>query len=427
MAHTSTAAEWRNYWSLPVAAGLGYATAVMYVYGMGPFIEPIQQEFGWSRAQISSGITIAAFFSALFGIPVGMVVDRVGPRRVGLIGVLLMGGAVALLGTATGTQGNWVFLWGLLAFSTLWVQATVWTSAVTSRFEKSRGLALAITLSGASLSATIFPLLATWLIGKYDWRTAYMAMSGIWVALVFPLMLLFFRGAQDTPSAGRTSATETVRAVMGVSLGEGLRSSALYKLVMAGGFFAFTAIGVVVHFVPILKDSGADPMAAAGVASLVGIFSIIGRLGTGFLLDRFPGHLVGAYAFLIPIIASALLLLDGSNPLSQAIAAAIFGLTLGSEVDVIAYLAARYFGLKHFGALYGAMVMALSLGTAFGPLGAGAVYDNFGSYSPFLVLTAILMGISAIALFTLGSTPTAEERLSRDASAQAPDSALPID
>ena len=109
--------EWRNYWQLPVAAGLGYATAVMYVYGMGPFIEPIQQEFGWSRAQVSSGITIAAFFSALFGIPVGMVVDRVGPRRVGLVGVLLMGGAVALLGTATGTRGNWVFLRGLLAFS----------------------------------------------------------------------------------------------------------------------------------------------------------------------------------------------------------------------------------------------------------------------------------------------------------------------
>lgn len=413
--------EWRNYWQLPVAAGLGYATAVMYVYGMGPFIEPIQQEFGWSRAQISSGITIAAFFSALFGIPVGMVVDRVGPRRVGLVGVLLMGGAVALLGTATGTRGNWVFLWGLLAFSTLWVQATVWTSAVTSRFEKSRGLALAITLSGASLSATIFPLLATWLIGQYDWRTAYMAMSGIWVVLVFPIMLLFFRGAQDTPNVGRTAATETVRALMGVSLAEGLRSSALYKLVMAGGFFAFTAIGVVVHFVPILKDSGADPMAAAGVASLVGIFSIIGRLGTGFLLDRFPGHLVGAYAFLIPIIASALLLFDGSNPLSQSIAAAIFGLTLGSEVDVIAYLAARYFGLKHFGALYGAMVMALSLGTAFGPLGAGAVYDNFGSYSPFLVLTALLMGISAIALFSLGSTPTAEERLSGKPPAEAPD------
>ncbi len=402
-------AEWRNYWYLPFAAGLGYATAVMYVYGMGPFIEPIQQEFGWSRAQTSSGITIAAFFSALFGIPVGMVVDRVGPRLVGLVGVLLMGGAVALLGTATGSKSNWFVLWGFLAFSTLWVQATVWTSAVNTRFEKSRGLALAITLSGASLSAAVFPVLATWLIASYGWRTAYMAMSGIWVALVFPLMLLFFKGARDQGRAARTRASDSVRSLVGVTLSQGLRSSALYKLIMAGGFFAFTAIGVVVHFVPILKDSGADPLGAAGVASLVGIFSLVGRLGTGFLLDRFPGHLVGGVAFVIPIIACTLLLVDGANPLYQAVAAAIFGLTLGSEVDVIAYLAARYFGLRHFGALYGAMVMALSLGTAFGPLGAGLVYDEYGSYSPFLILTAVLMGMSAIALFSLGSTPTAEE------------------
>jgi MFS family permease len=381
----------------------------MYVYGMGPFIEPIQQEFGWSRAQTSSGITIAAFFSALFGIPVGMVVDRVGPRRVGLIGVLLMGGSVAMLGTATGEQINWFLLWGALAFSTLWVQATVWTSAVNSRFVKSRGLALAITLSGASLSAAVFPVLATWLIGEFGWRRAFMGMSGLWVGLTFPLMLLFFRGAQDSRRDPRTPASDTVRSLVGVTFSHGLRSAALYKLIMASGFFAFTAIGVVVHFVPILTDSGAEPLAAAGIASLVGIFSIIGRLGTGVLLDRFPGHLVGAIAFLIPIIASGLLLFYGNNPVSQTVAAAIFGLTLGSEVDVIAYLAARYFGLKHFGALYGAMVMALSLGTAFGPLGAGAVYDHYGTYSPFLILTAVLMGASAVALFSLGSTPTAEE------------------
>jgi MFS family permease len=405
----SAMAEWRGFWPLPIAAGLGYATAVMYVYAMGPFIEPISREFDWSRAQISSGITIAAFFSAIFCVPIGMLVDRIGPRRVGLVGVVLMCGAVALLGTATGDESNWIMLWGILAFTTLWVQATVWTSAVTSRFEASRGLALAITLSGASVSATVFPILATWLIGSYGWRTAFMAMSGAWLALVFPFLLLFFRGAHDQVSAHRTTASDTVRALAGVSLSEGIRSPALYKLIMAGGFFAFTAIGIVVHFVPILTDSGTEPLAAAGVASLVGIFSIIGRLGTGVLLDRYPGHLVGAIAFLIPIPACALLLFDGANPLSQSVAAAIFGLTLGSEVDVIAYLAARYFGLKNFGALYGAMVMALSLGVAFGPLGAGAVFDHYGSYAPFLVLTTVLMGVSALALFSLRATPTAEE------------------
>lgn len=402
---TSAVQEWKGYWFLPVAAGLGYATATMYVYSMGPFIEPIQKEFGWSRAQISSGITIAAFFSAIFGIPVGMLVDRVGPRIVGLIGATLMCICFALIGTATGTEANWVVLWGCLAFSTLWVQATVWTSAVNSRFEISRGLALAITLSGASFAAAVFPLLATTLIKHYGWRTAYMGMGGLVFAVVFPMLFFCFRGAQDEKKPDRTTAADSARALIGVSLSQGMRSSALYKLILAAGFFTFTAVGIVVHFVPILTDQGADPIAAASVAALIGIFSIIGRLGTGFLLDRFPGYLVGAFAFLIPILACVLLIFDGTNPASQAIAAAIFGLTLGSEVDVIAYLAAKYFGLRHFGALYGAMVMALSLGTAFGPLGAGAVFDHYGSYEPFLILTAILMGLSAVALLSLYSTP----------------------
>lgn len=422
MAVTHTAiAEWRAFWYLPIAAGLGYATATMYVYSMGPFIEPIQNEFKWSRAQISSGITIAAFFSAIFAIPMGMLVDRFGPRIVGLVGAVLMCAAFALIGTATGDESNWVALWGLLAVSTLWVQATVWTSAVNSRFEKSRGLALAITLSGASFAAAVFPVVATALIDQFGWRSAYMVMGGLWFTLVFPILYFGFRGSRDDSKHARTSATDAARALVGVSLSEGLRSSALYKLILAAGFFTFTAVGIVVHFTPILTDLGSDRMAAAGVASLIGIFSIIGRLGTGFLLDRFPGYLVGAFAFLIPILACGLLIYDGANPLSQAVAAAIFGLTLGSEVDVIAYLAAKYFGLRHFGALYGAMVMALSLGTAFGPLGAGAMYDHYQSYEPFLVLTAVLMGFSALALFSLYSTPDVAQTTSTQTPANSPD------
>ena len=405
MSHSPSAAlEWRHFWYLPITAAMGYATSVMYVYSFGPFIEPIQSEFGWSRAQVSSGITIAAFISAIFCIPMGILVDKIGPRRVGLIGVTLMLAAVAALSTATGSDTNWIVLWVALAVATLFVQATVWTSAVTSRFARSRGLALAITLSGASLAATVFPLIATWLIGHFGWRGAYIGLSGIWAALTLPAMFFGFRGAQDQRKTDTHTKTASAD-LPGLTIREGLRCSALYKLVMAGGFFAFTAIGIVVHFVPILTDSGATALQAAGVASLIGIFSIVGRLGTGFLLDKFPAHVIGGIAFIIPILGCGLLLYDGSQPAFQMIAAAIFGLTLGSEVDVIAYLAAKYFGLKNFGALYGAAVMALSMGTAFGPLGAGAVFDHFGSYSPFLQLTAILMGASAIALFTMGRPP----------------------
>ena len=396
------AAEWRSFGFLPFAAALGYATSVLHVYSLGAFIGPLQADFGWSRAQASGGLTVAALLSAVGCIPVGMLVDRIGPRRVGLIGVIAMCAAFALASTATGTQANWLMLWAVIAVGTFFVQATVWTSAVASRFEASRGLAFAITLSGASLSATIYPVLATWLIGNYGWRTAYAAMGGLWVLVVFPVLFLLFRGAHDRGRSAQPSAAAAQRVLTGLTLAEGLRSATLYKLLMAAGLFAFTAIGVVVHFVPILTDSGATPLSAAGIASLVGIFSIIGRLGTGVLLDKYPGHLVGGAAFLIPIVACVLLLTDGANPVSQAVAAAIFGLTVGSEVDVIAYLAAKHFGLKSFGALYGVLQMALAAGTAFGPLAAGAVFDRYDSYSPFLMMTAVLMAASAVALFTLG-------------------------
>ena len=402
----SAAAEWRSFGFLPLAAALGYATSVLHVYSLGPFIGAVTQSFGWSRAQASAGLTVAALVSGVGCIPVGLLVDRIGPRRMGLVGVLAMCGAFALTSTATGGMANWLMLWGVIAVGTFCVQATVWTSAVASRFETSRGLAFAITLCGASVSATLFPIVATWLIGSYGWRTAYVAMSAIWATLVFPILFICFRGAQDQGRKQRATRPDASSILTGMSLAEGLRSPALYKLLMAAGLFAFTAIGVVVHFVPILTDSGATPLSAAGIAALIGIFSIIGRLGTGVLLDKFPGHLVGAVAFLIPIVACVLLLTDGANHLSQAVAAAIFGLTVGSEVDVIAYLAAKHFGLKHFGALYGVLQTALALGTAFGPLAAGAVFDRYHSYAPFLMLTTVLMAVSAIALFTLGHAPS---------------------
>ncbi len=406
--------EWAEYWYLPLLAAIGYATSTMYVYSLGAFIEPIQNEFGWSRAQISFGVTITSGFAGLTSIPVGMLIDRIGPRRIGIFGILAACLALSMLGTATGSKLNWLLLWAGMALAIMLVQAMVWTSAVNSRFAVSRGLALAITLSGAAFAAAVFPVVAAWLIGNHGWRAAFIAMGIGWGVLVFPLMAMFFRGAQDEPRRGSVATAKTITSAAslpGLSVQEGMRSSALYKLVAAGGFFAFTMIGLVVHFVPILTDSGTSRLEAAAAASLIGIFSAIGRLGTGFLLDRFPAHNIGGIAFLIPLIGCTLLLLDGTDPLSQSIAAATFGLTLGAEVDVIAYLAARYFGLKNFGTLYGAMTSALCLGTAFGPLTAGAIYDMNGDYTAFLLSTGVLMTISALLLFSLRSTPTAEAYL----------------
>ena len=400
-AENSALAEWRRYWTLPLAAALGYTTAVLHVYSIGPFMAPIAQEFGFSRAQMSAGITIVGLVAAAMSVPIGLLVDKVGPRRVGLLGVVLSTMAFASLGTATGGIANWIFLWCLMAGAVLFTQATVWTSAVASRFETSRGLAFAITLSGASVASTVCPILAVWLIDAYNWRVGFFGLAAIWLAFVLPMMLLFFRGAQDT--AGETGpAAAGNKGAPGVSVAEGLHTTAFWKLLIACGLFTFTVLGIMVHFVPMLTDGGSGRLVAASIASLIGIFSIVGRLGTGFLLDRLPSHLVGGAVFLIPILACAILLTDTPNTLVLSVAAACLGLTIGAEVDVIAYLTSRHFGLKNYGVLFGSMVGALCLGTAFGPLAAGVIFDVTGGYQQFLYLTIGAMLISGAALVTLG-------------------------
>lgn len=145
---------------------------------------------------------------------------------------------------------------------------------------------------------------------------------------------------------------------------------------------------------------------AAGIASLVGIFSLIGRLSTGLLLDRFSARYVGAAIFLLPVASCTLLIADGANPASQTLSSIFFGFTLGAELDVIAYLAARHFGLRNYGVLLGSMTAALAIGTALGPLAAGAAFDIYDGYSQFLMLTASLMTISSVAVASLGRVQT---------------------
>ena len=406
MATSKALLEWRSAWYLPVVAGFGYATALLHLYSLGPFIEPLQAEFGWSRAQISLGVTISSMVSAACSIPAGLLVDKIGPRRIGLAGVLLMPMAFAMLGTATGTQFNWFMLWVVVGFGTLMLQPMVWITAVNRRFVVSRGMALAVTLSGGSVAAAVYPLIATWLIELYDWRQAYMLMAAFWAALVFPLIFLFFRSDADavgTQQQTTEEASAETESIPGLRLTQSLRTGDFYKLFIAGFGIAMAALGVIVHFIPILKDYGVEPIAAAGTAALIGVFSFVGRMGTGFLLDRFPAHIIGSLSAFIPISGFILLLTAGELSVSQTLSAVLFGLTLGAEADLIAYLTARQFGLRHYGAVYGATVMSLALGTMVGSYAAGAIYDMHGSYVPFLGFAMIVLLVSAACLISLGA------------------------
>jgi predicted MFS family arabinose efflux permease len=278
-----------------------------------------------------------------------------------------------------------------------------WTKAVASRFEHSRGLAFAITLSGAPITTTFIPIVATAFTLAYGWRSGFFGVAVIWALIVWPLVFLFFRSAHEEQASSADEAKPLAQVELpGIDVAEALRGPAFYQLLLASALFAFTVVGTTVHFVPILTDSGAQPMAAAGIASLVGIFAFIGRVGMGLLLDRFPANLLGGAVCTLPAMSCAILLTNGSDPLFQAIAAALLGLTVGGEIDIIAYLTTRQFGLKRYGAIYGSMTAAMNIGTATGGLMAGAIFDWQGSYDTFLFVTITAMLTSSVALLTIG-------------------------
>lgn len=397
--------EWRRYGNLPLVAALGYSVMGLQTYAIGPFVAPLEAQFGWSRAEVMMGLTVSNAIGALCNMGVGLLVDRLGPRPVALTGIVIKAGSIALLATATGALLNWWLLWVVVGIGAMLLQAQVWSSAVASRFDHGRGFAIAVTLCGTSLAAVVCPVLATWLIAAHGWRAAFAGIGLVWLAVTLPAVFLFFRGRQDGMSRERRAEAAASAAIGGMSVREGLRRPAFVRLLLAGFAYAFYTLALSPNLVPIMTEAGSSAMAAASIASLMGLVAIAGRLTAGYMVDRWRAHLVGAAMFLLPVIGCALLLLGAGAMAAQALAVAIVGLTVGAEFDVIIYLVSRHFGLRSFGALMGAVLSAGALGGAIAPVLSGWIHDVTGTYDALLAGLMVLMALNAASIATLGPPP----------------------
>jgi MFS family permease len=396
-------AEWRGGWPLPFVSAVGYGVSVAHIYSAGLFIAPIEQEFGWSRTAITAGLTVVSVFSVVLAPFFGAMIDRWGARRIGLPGTMLYCAAIAALSLTGGSVWSWWGLWILIALGSLTVKSTIWTSAVASRFDASRGLAMAIALCGAGLGSALLPILTSRLLAEFDWRTAYLALGGILALVAVPLLLPFFRDARDV--ARRAPGAPVAAALAGVSYREALRGRRFAMIAIVATLSVAAMTSLMVNMVPILRSLSFGTAEAAAYAGLLGIGSIIGRLGTGFLLDRFNGALIGTIAFALPVLGVGLLsAASGTPPLAMA-GCFILGLALGTEVDVIGFITSRYFGMRAFGAIFGTIVGLQSLSTGLGPMAGSAIYDLRGSYTWLLIGVVPIFIVCALLVSRLGSYP----------------------
>lgn len=404
--------EWLHGWPIPFIGAVCYAVASIYFYSMGTFIAPIEKELGWSRAQISSGFVILSAVGVFANPLMGRVLDRYGARRVALFGMSVHCAALSALSLVE-SLWMWWFLWGLAAVGGAAVSAMVWVAATVSRFDKARGLALAITLCGAGLGAAAAPLLTNEFVAQYGWRGAYLRLGAGMAAITLPLILLSFYDASDL----RRKRVETVHASAqrassgGSSYLEAMRSTQFIKLALSTLLLSVPMFAISANLIPILASFGIDKLVAASAAAAFGMGSLAGRAGTGLLLDRVNPTILGAVIFALPI--GGLILVMSSAAIAPAVIAgsAILGLALGGEIDIVAYLTSRYMAASEFASLFGIIVTMQILALGIGPFLVNYIFDLTGAYSGFLFAALPCFALASMMLLTLGQPRTTASQL----------------
>jgi MFS family permease len=399
----SALSEWKLSWRVVAASMVGLSLGGLTPYSIGAFVQPLEAEFGWSRTWISSGMTVALFMGAVLTPVVGLLIDRIGPRRIAIPGVICLCAAIAMLSMLGTSLWVWFGLWILVGLSQVMIKTTVWLTGVSSAFDRSRGLAIGLGLSGGTLASAIAPLLSTFYIDEFGWRTAYVCLAASWGVVVIPVVILWFRSPRD--QAVRKESRIDRESLPGVDLREGLRSPAFIKIMLSALAIITATMALSVMMIPVLESQGIDKVAAARVAALMGLSSIFGRVATGYLLDKLDARLVGAISFMFPVAACVMLLaLPGSVP-AAILAALLLGLCLGGEYDCTAYLSSRHFGLRRFGTLYGLVVAAMAGGIAIAPLWISYIYDVTKSYRLGIMICIPMALLAAGMLLSLAPNP----------------------
>jgi len=393
------------------AFGIGLGMSPLPFYTIGVFIAPFMKEFGWQVDDVLLAITVFSI-TAFFTSPIiGFLTDKIGVRKMVLISIITFGLAFMSFALNNGSKTLYIVLWTLLAIFGTGTLPITWTRAVNRWFTKKRGLALGFSLLGTGLFGAFAKLYAAYLIEHYGWREAYIGLALLPLLISLPLAFFFFRDIDDPRVAHKVAAMkaeidysdlEEETLAEGMSLKEALRDVKFWLLILTFIPISFAVGGPIPNFETILGSKGFGTSDAVVLASVVGYSVVIGRLLGGYLIDKLWAPGVTFVIFVIPVIACYLFRLPDLSYSMAMLAVAIIGLSAGVEFDVMAFLVSKYFGMKNYSAIYGALYGFFAIGAGFGPWIFGKSFTMTGSYSTIFGYAAIAFLVGAIPLLFLG-------------------------
>ena len=453
--------EWARSWPIVLASfiGIGLCLSPLPYYATITIGPEFQKSFGWDRVTIQTGF-IFMTAGVLIGAPIaGSLTDRFGARRVLLPSILALG----ILTASFGLMNNKPLMFYAIFYMTAVLGAgtlpLTWSKAVVNNFDKNRGLALGIILTGTGFYGFLAPPFVRSIIDSADWRMAYFCVGALPLLLSFPLAFFIFRDKKEEAALSSRKALEPVSlkswpiplililgvfiiivlaletlGVMhtallmilmllglvfyefrkeqhseavdlpGLTLAESLRDYRFWVILLSFLILGACVSGIIANIIFILLDKGYTPQLAssqwAGLG-LIGLSVIPGRLIGGFIVDHVWAPLVAFIFMGIPAIGCYILIQDLPQ-VYNSFAIILVGIAAGVEFDLMAFLVSRYLGMKAYGRIYGFVYAAFGIGSGTAPAIFNAIRGEATNYNSVLVYALFGFLFGAAVLLTLG-------------------------
>jgi MFS family permease len=383
-----------------VISGVSFWTFTVY-------IPPLEEEFGWSRAEVSAAFSLSLLVGGLAGPFAGLTVDRYGARSSIAIACVLTAGSLVLLSQI---QNLWQFysVYMLHALVRTWMFFIPIQWLLTRWFVRRRGMALGLSTAGLGVGGAVFLPLVNFFIETWGWRASF-EISAVIIAVTFiPMALVVLR---DNPQEmGLVPDGVEGRAPTGVapafhgprrdwSLGDVVRSSAFWLLAVAFTLFFMAQTSILVHIVPYLKDAGISSGAAAALVSLSAIVRTVVRVAIGVAVDRIADLRRVAMLVVLAQAAGVLLLSLSAHPLALVLFAVTWGAGGGAAPVLEIMVLSRTFGLQNFGLILGTLMLVETAGDISGPVIGGAIFDATGGYMEAFLLYVAIYLVSCVGFY----------------------------
>ena len=464
--------EFRRGWPVVTAAavGIGLGLSPLPFYTIDVMVKPLGEEFGWTRGDVYASLAIYTLGAFLMSPVIGMLSERFGARRVGIVSILTFSLAMMALALNDGDKTRYVLLWLLLAIAGAGTLPITFTRPINTWFDRRRGFALGLALIATGVFGALAKSFAQYMVDWVGWRGAYVALGLLPLTIALPIALLTFRDLGDKPPrdaalvrfkapvlavsiAGAAAlvwfafsfvwpqmqqrglrleygmafafmalvlaaplallvfdirtAPEGARGpgakveLPGLTLGGALRTWRFWLLAVCFVPISYALGAIIPSLVPLLGSKGYAVPDAVALATLTGLAVLAGRLIGGFLIDRFWAPLV-AFVFLAsPAFALHLLAQETVSRDVATLAILMIGFGAGVEYDFMAYLVSKYFGMKRYSSIYGAIYGFFALGAGLGPKIMNDLADAHG-WEATLNSAALLLFVSTVPLLFLG-------------------------